>query len=166
MQLLHGDVHRVPWLFSEHGCTTKRGRSHWSRNARIDEGLRTGLGCACDYVAIYGHPHRSHTCLFPMYRSCIQPLAHTLMTHAFVYLTSRSFTHPTCSRCHAHLYTPRACTRPQISLINRPNTSSGVNAITGNYRPDTASAIAAVMVCKTMRPNDTVLLVHVEGKQK
>ena len=112
-------------------------------------------------MAIYGHPHRSHTCLFPMYRSCIQPLAHTLMTHAFVYLTSRSFTHPTCSRCHAHLYTPRACTRPQISLINRPNTSSGVNAITGNYRPDTASAIAAVMVCKTMRPNDTVLLVHV-----
>jgi len=30
----------------------------------------------------------------------------------------------------------------------RPNTSSGVNAITGNYRPDTASAIAAVMAAE------------------
>merc|ERR1712187_1100104 len=30
----------------------------------------------------------------------------------------------------------------------RPDTSSGVNAITGNYRPDTASAIAAVMAAQ------------------
>lgn len=35
----------------------------------------------------------------------------------------------------------------------RPDTSSGVNSITGNYRPDTASAIAAVMAAQERESN-------------